>query len=128
MKFKLDENLGRRGAQTLREAGHDVTTVVEQKMAGTIDSLLIDICHKENRCLVSMDLDFANPLRFKPSNYSGIAVLRLPARPNADDILDCVRTLVSALSGRSIAGKLWIVAKGVVREHASLDDDATFNK
>src|SRR5260370_26797629 len=32
----------------------------------------------ENRCLVSLDLDFADVVRFPPHRTSGIAVLRLP--------------------------------------------------
>lgn len=32
MKIKLDENIGQRGKQLLIEAGHDVATVLEQKI------------------------------------------------------------------------------------------------
>ena len=43
-----------------------------------------------------MNLDFANPLPFKPADYPGIAVLRLPATPTAKMFAELVRTLVGA--------------------------------
>jgi len=37
MKLKLDENLGTRAAELLREAGHDLSTVPEQNLCSTPD-------------------------------------------------------------------------------------------
>ena len=74
MRLKLDENLGNRGHSILQAAGHDVFTVALQQLCGATDQELIEKCRREDRALVSLDLDFANPLRFQPSQYPGIAV------------------------------------------------------
>jgi len=115
VKLKLDENLGVRGQRILQAASHDVCTVTEQSLQQTEDRLLIARCQAEQRCLVTLDLDFANLLLFLPSQYSGIAVLRLPNKPSAADLDRAVETLAGALSKEPIEGKLWIVEAGRVR-------------
>ena len=117
MRMKLDENLGQQPLELFLEAGHDAVTVKAQQLSGVDDLKLIAVCQEERRCLVSLDMGFGNPLVFPPEEYSGIAVLRLPARLSHVDILDGCRTLVSALERADITGKLWIVQRGRIREH-----------
>jgi len=117
VRLKLDENLGHSCARLLREADHDVTTVVEEGLSSADDHRLIAACQTEQRCLVTLDLDFANPLTFTPSQYPGIAVFRLPRYPTLDDLTDATRTLIAALIENRIAGTLWIVQRGRIREY-----------
>ena len=73
------------------------------------------VCAKEERCLVTLDLDFGNPFLFKPSLYRGIALLRLPSKIRPDDIQDAIDTLVGALEKDVIDKKLWIIQRGKIR-------------
>ena len=117
MKLKLDENIGRRGQAALRDAGHDVATVLEQRLGGSADTDLARLCAVEGRGLVTLDLDFANPIRFPPEAHSGIAVLRLPRNPAPGDLVALVATLIEALKKQPLTGQLWIVEKGRIREY-----------
>jgi hypothetical protein len=119
MKLKLDENLGNRCAEMLRLAGHHVTTVREQNLCSSTDQDLLKTCLAEQRCLVTLDLEFGNPLRFKPTEYEGIAVLRLPHKPTLNDLYDAITTLIGGLSQKEIAKRLWIVQRGKIREYQS---------
>jgi hypothetical protein len=115
VKLKLDENIGDRGIELLIQAGHDVATVAQEKLFSTSDPMLIQRCKEEQRGLVTLDLDFSNPLVFNPSDYLGISVLRLPRKATHQNLLDAIRTLIGALERDTLYGKLWIVEIGRIR-------------
>lgn len=117
MRVKLDENLGAQLVAAFRKAGHDVATVADERLQGTADRQLIDAARAEERCLVTLDVEFGNPLVFRPSDYRGIAVLRLGAPMTHSALVACVDALLSALERADVVGKLWIVQPGRVREY-----------
>jgi len=117
VKFKLDENLGSRTADTLTEFGHDVQTVSQEKLNGADDIRLFQVCALEDRCLITLDLDFADVLRFPPSTGAGIAVLRPPGAVSLNLLSALVRSLLAGIENEPISGRLWIVEPGRIRAH-----------
>lgn len=117
MRFKLDENLGSRSARLFPEAGHDVETIFQEGLIGAADEVIFEACIGEDRRLLSLDLDFADVVRFPPHKTAGIAVLRLPKSASLGLLEKFVRDLASMLEAESIAGRLWIVEAGRIRVH-----------
>jgi len=117
VRLKLDENLGKRAAELCRTAGHDVATVAAEGLCSADDPKILAVCLQEERCLVTLDIGFGNPLLYKPSHYLGLAVLRPPDRACPSHLVDAVKTLLQALEREPIKGKLWIVQIGRVRVH-----------
>ena len=109
MRFKLDENLGTRTASLIQAQGHDVDTVRQEGLAGESDQRLFEVFCGEKRCLVTLDLDFADVTRFPPSRSNGIVAIRVPRNPSLDPL--------------RLGGHLWIVEVNRIRVHDVETDD-----
>jgi predicted nuclease of predicted toxin-antitoxin system len=116
MRFKVDENLPSEIAETLLVAGYDAMTVFDQNMSGASDLSLIDICKKENRILVTLDLDFADISTYPPNECPGIVVLRVRHQDKLH-LAEVFRKAVKRFEQELLECRLWIVEETQIRIH-----------
>jgi len=114
VRFKLDENLPRDAEALLRDAGHDVQTVLEERLGGNPDPKVLDACQTENRVLITFDLDFSDIRLYPPANHSGVWVLR-PHAQSIDNTLVLLKGALVVLETESVHARLWIIEPGQVR-------------
>lgn len=123
MKFKLDENFGSRTLEIFRAQGHDAQSVADESLSGCADPQLFQICCTEQRCLVTLDLDFSDVTRFPPKISNGIIVIRVPRNPSSVMLEMLVHQFLEEFERTAIAKSLWIVEIGRIRIHASDEDE-----
>lgn len=124
MRFKLDENLDTRLAALLIERGHEADSAIAEGLGGASDEKLFSACAQDRRVLVTLDLDFADPLRFPPPQGAGIMVLR-PQRNTLFLIRKTLLAALPALEQAQIEGALWIVEPGRIRVHQPADEEGS---
>jgi predicted nuclease of predicted toxin-antitoxin system len=77
MKIKIDENLPLQIAFKLKSFGHDVHTAQEEGLSGCDDRVVWEAAEREERFLITQDLDFSDARRFAPGTHHGILLIRL---------------------------------------------------
>ena len=114
MRFKLDENFDARLVTLVAEGGHDVDTVFLEELSGKPDDAVFQACLTNRRILITLDLDFSNPLRFPPDRTEGIGVVR-PPRPTLPLIRATLASAFPELKSKSLKGRFWIVEPARIR-------------
>jgi predicted nuclease of predicted toxin-antitoxin system len=114
VRFKIDENLPQEVAQLLCENGHDAVSIFDQTLSGEQDPTVFEVCQKEHRVLMTLDLDFANIQAYPPKSAAGIVVLRL-LRQDKPWVLEVVEKLVPVFATKPVAQQLWIVEADRIR-------------
>jgi predicted nuclease of predicted toxin-antitoxin system len=77
LKLKLDENLPGSAAPRLAALGFDVDTVLDERLGGQSDESVWAAAQREQRFLVTQDLDFSDVRRFVPGTHAGLLIVRL---------------------------------------------------
>jgi len=114
LDFKIDENLPVEAAQLLIQAGHSVSTVLEEGLGGTPDETLVQAAGAEGRILVTLDTGFADIRRYPPSESRGLIVLRL-RRQDKGGVLRALAHAAAQMDREALAGRLWIVEDDRIR-------------
>ena len=121
MNIKVDENISDSGVGLLRRHGHDVATVHDEGLTGSLDELIFEACVSERRVLITLDRDFGHIPRFPPARSAGIAVLELGGSESLALLHGRLHDFLAVASKRPINGELWIVEPGRVRVRSAND-------
>jgi predicted nuclease of predicted toxin-antitoxin system len=113
-RFKLDENLPAAAEALLRDAGHDVATVIQEELSGASDLDVHAAARAERRTVVTLDRGFGDPRRHPTAGTPGVVVLRPPSQ-DATSILSLLQVLVPLFEEHELDGALWVVEPHRVR-------------
>jgi len=108
VRFKLDENLPKDAGALLRDAGHDVETVLDERLGGNPDAKILDACQTEKRVLITLDLDVSDIRLYPPSSHNGVWILR-PYTQSVENTLAVLRGALALMPGELVQARLWIV-------------------
>ena len=79
MRFMLDQNIERRFASSLRDAGHDVHVAGVDEPPGLPDAELLNRAYEQARILVTKDRDFGELAIRHRQPHAGVIYLRVRA-------------------------------------------------
>jgi predicted nuclease of predicted toxin-antitoxin system len=116
MRFLIDEDLPRSAAGLLRQFGHEAIEVRDSSLRGMGDADIALYAERHGLCLLTCDSDFGDIRNYPPARYSGIIVLRLPAKANSSVIIDLLKRLLAHPHIlHKLSGKLAIVGESRIR-------------
>ena len=121
MKYKLDENFGTTIKKLFLEEKLDVETILDEKLSGEDDEVIYKICCKENKCLVTLDLDFSNIIKYSPNKCNGIVIFRSSKNNSLEILKELIRQFLEAIKKENPSKKLWIVEINRIRIHDEIN-------
>jgi predicted nuclease of predicted toxin-antitoxin system len=95
VRLKLDENLPADLTDELTRRGHDVVTVLDERLGGRNDRVVVRAAIDENRMVITLDRGVGDIRNFPPGSHAGIVVLR-PVSQDPASTRDLVSRLVRA--------------------------------
>ncbi|HLF03632.1 MAG TPA: DUF5615 family PIN-like protein [Dehalococcoidia bacterium] len=112
--MKLDENLPGRVAALLRDDGHDVATVTDEGLGGSVDTVVAQAAAHEGRMIVTLDRRFADIRRHPPGQHPGMLILQVrDQRPMLVEAT--LRALLDQHHLEDLAGCIVVAGLGLIR-------------
>jgi hypothetical protein len=106
MKVKLDENIPVRLSGELSALGHDVDTVASEGLKGRPDDDVWNAARREERFLITQDLNFSDVRLFKPGTHAGLLLVRRRA-PGATALVSRIQAVAQEEGLDSFARSSW---------------------
>lgn len=117
MKIKIEENLGKSVKELLVNAHFDVLSVPDQNVSGISDEELFRLIKEEKRCLITLDKDFSDIIRFNPAGTAGVVVLRISGRITFDLLNKTITNFIDYCKQELPTDNTWIVEPDKIRIH-----------
>ena len=112
MRFLVDENLPVDIARLLQDQGHDVLYVPQSTHRGSTDRAIWQLAAREERIVITRDLDF--PLADVP-RPPGVTLIRVPDTFTRQQIAGVMAEFLRARKVEQMAGAVTVVSPGRVR-------------
>jgi predicted nuclease of predicted toxin-antitoxin system len=114
VRIKLDENIPISAAQPLRNAGHDVDTVVDEHLTGADDGDVLRTATAADRLVVTLDRGFGAIRSHPPGSHGGVLVLRCADQSPAAVTRD-LEQLLTEVDLEELAGCIVVFRGGELR-------------
>jgi len=112
MRFLADESCDFAVVRCLRQAGHDVSSIVES-YSGSEDEFVIKLAKKEKRILLTEDKDFGHLVFVRNIPSTGVILLRFSPEERDNigrKIVDFIK-----LEGKKLKGSFIVIQPNSVR-------------
>jgi predicted nuclease of predicted toxin-antitoxin system len=76
VRLKLDENLSRHLKATVAAFGHVVTGAADEGLLSQPDTVVAAAAAREDRVLLTLDLEFGDLRKYPPGSHPGIVLFR----------------------------------------------------
>ena len=114
MKFLIDMPLSPELARWLRAEGHDAVHANELSMHRTPDSEILQVAARDDRVVITADLDFPRLLAALGSTGPGLILLRGGNHSEAES-RDCVRRVLMSIAQAELPRSIVVVDRERIR-------------
>lgn len=107
LKFLLDADMPKSSAQVIQNLGFEIEDVRDIGMRAAKDREIMDYAFKNNKIIITRDLDFGEVLRYP--QHPGAIILRLPYGFTSKEINERLREFFMSINEKDLIGAIMIV-------------------
>ena len=124
LKVLVDEDLPRSTAALLQSLGINARDVRDVGLKAASDAQVFEYAQKEERIIITRDIEFGSILKYHPPNHYGVIVARLPNTYVRDQILGVIRKFFVEVEKKELVRHIVIleVDKYRIRPFSAYDE------